>query len=173
MRLAGLVVVPGDHPAVGSDDAVGDLGCASLLAHPGGRADVSVDRQREDGRHPPYARIAVPNPVMVVSSGCFTRCRAAPTSPADPESSGVEATVRLAKAEIVPTDANLLEEYSRFAQLEPACQAAMERFTGRPHALTRRAPVDMLAEERRIYIRSRPSPTGWRSGSPGPCRGRR
>jgi transposase len=41
--------------------------------------------------------------------------------PADPQSKGgVEATVRIAKADLVPTEANLLEQYATFAELEHA-----------------------------------------------------
>ena len=94
------------------------------------------------------ARIAVRNPV-IVSMGVYYGVSIRTCLPADPESKGgVEATVRVAKADIVPTDANLLDEYGSFAELETACQTAMDRFNGRPHTLTRRAPVEMLAEER-------------------------
>jgi len=42
---------------------------------------------------------------------------------ADPESKGgSEATVRIAKADIVPTTANLLEAYDSFSELEAACR---------------------------------------------------
>ena len=41
--------------------------------------------------------------------------------PADLQSKGgVEATVRIAKADLVPTEANLLEQYATFAELEHA-----------------------------------------------------
>jgi transposase len=41
--------------------------------------------------------------------------------PADPQSKGgVEATVRIAKADLLPTEANLLEQYATFAELEHA-----------------------------------------------------
>ena len=42
--------------------------------------------------------------------------------PADPQSKGgAEATVRIAKADLVPTEANLREAYGDFAALEAAC----------------------------------------------------
>jgi hypothetical protein len=54
--------------------------------------------------------------------------------PADPQSKGgAEATVRIAKADLVPTDANLLEEYGRFAELEAACPAFCAEVNARPH----------------------------------------
>jgi hypothetical protein len=68
--------------------------------------------------------------------------------PADPASKGgSESTVKLAKADLVPTDANLLEAYGSFAALEAACASFCEQVNARVHRVTRRAPVDMLAEE--------------------------
>jgi hypothetical protein len=67
---------------------------------------------------------------------------------ADPESKGgSEATVRIAKADLVPTEANLLDEYRSFAELEEACAAAMATFNGRIHSVTRRVPSEALQEE--------------------------
>jgi transposase len=69
--------------------------------------------------------------------------------PADPQSKGgSEATVRIAKADLVPTSANLLAEYRTFAQLEAACREFCEQVNARAHRETRRAPVEALAEER-------------------------
>lgn len=69
--------------------------------------------------------------------------------PADPESKGgSEATVRVAKADLVPTDANLLEDYASFAELVAACRAVADEVNGRPHRETRRIPAEMLVEER-------------------------
>ena len=43
--------------------------------------------------------------------------------PYDPASKGgSESTVKLAKADLVPTDANLLPGYASFAALEAACE---------------------------------------------------
>ena len=69
--------------------------------------------------------------------------------PADPASKGgSESTVKLAKADLVPKDTNLLGEYATFAELEVACEAFCEQVNARVHRVTRRAPVQMLAEER-------------------------
>lgn len=69
--------------------------------------------------------------------------------PADPQSKGgSEATVRIAKADLVPTDHNLRGRYRDFAELESACEAFCEKVNAREHRVTRRAPVLMLAEER-------------------------
>jgi len=68
--------------------------------------------------------------------------------PADPASKGgTEATVRVAKADLVPTEANLLAEYDTFAELFEACDAFGEKVNHRPHRVTRRVPAEMLAEE--------------------------
>jgi transposase len=68
--------------------------------------------------------------------------------PADPESKGgSEATVRIAKADLVPTSANLREGYHSFAELRAEAAVWCEKINARPHRETGRAPVDMLAEE--------------------------
>jgi transposase len=92
--------------------------------------------------------IAVRNP-QIVSVGRHYGLTIATCVPADPQSKGgSEATVRVAKADLVPTDHNLLDEYEDFAALELACQVFCERVNTREHRVTRRPPVVMLAEER-------------------------
>ncbi|MST31931.1 IS21 family transposase [Acidimicrobiaceae bacterium USS-CC1] len=94
------------------------------------------------------ARLAVRNP-KIVSAAVYYGVSVRTCVPADPESKGgSESTVRLAKADVVPTDANLLAAYDTFAALEEACTAAMERFNTRVHAVTRRVPAEMLTVER-------------------------
>lgn len=69
--------------------------------------------------------------------------------PADPASKGgSENAVKIAKADLVPTDANLLAGYDSFAELEAACRVFCEQVNAREHRVTRRAPVEMLGEER-------------------------
>jgi Mu transposase, C-terminal domain len=69
--------------------------------------------------------------------------------PYDPASKGgSESTVKIAKADLVPADANLREEYASFAALEAACLGFCDQVNARPHRITRRAPAEMLAEER-------------------------
>jgi Mu transposase, C-terminal domain len=78
--------------------------------------------------------------------------------PYDPASKGgPESTVKIAKADLVPADANLLPEYGSFAELEQACSAFCELVNARPHRVTRRPPADMLAEEQ---ARLHPVPAG-------------
>lgn len=68
--------------------------------------------------------------------------------PADPASKGgVESSVKLAKADIVPKETNLLPEYASFAAVEAACDAFMEEVNNREHRATRRKPAVMLQEE--------------------------
>lgn len=68
--------------------------------------------------------------------------------PADPASKGgVEASVKVAKADLVPKDTNLRAEYGSFAELEAACESFMGQVNGREHRVTRRRPAVMLAEE--------------------------
>jgi hypothetical protein len=52
------------------------------------------------------------------------------------------------RADLVPTDHNLRDEYDSFAELEAACAAFGERVNAREHRITRRPPALMLAEER-------------------------
>lgn len=69
--------------------------------------------------------------------------------PADPASKGgSENTVKIAKADLVPTQTNLLEQYATFADFEAACEKFCEQVNDRPHRVTRRRPIEMLAEER-------------------------
>ncbi|MEB0307531.1 IS21 family transposase, partial [Cryobacterium sp. 10I1] len=69
--------------------------------------------------------------------------------PADPASKGgVESSVKLAKADIVPKDTNLRPDYASFAEVEAACEAFMAVVNAREHRATRRKPSAMLEEER-------------------------
>ena len=69
--------------------------------------------------------------------------------PADPASKGgTEASVKISKADLVPKDTNLREEYATFAELEAACEEFGQKVNTRAHRVTKRPPVEMLAEER-------------------------
>ena len=93
------------------------------------------------------AGIAVRNP-QVVSFARHYSVTVHTCEPADPASKGgSESTVKIAKADLVPTTANLLEAYGSFAELEAACEQFCEQVNARVHRVTRRAPVEMLAEE--------------------------
>jgi hypothetical protein len=93
------------------------------------------------------AGVPVRNETMVAASNYYgvTICTCVPY---DPESKGgSESSVKIAKADLVPTEANLLDEYRSFGELEAACAAAMATFNGRVHSVTRRIPTEALAEE--------------------------
>jgi transposase len=94
------------------------------------------------------ARIAVRNPKMV-SAAVYYGVSVATCVPYDPESKGgAEATVRLAKADLVPTDTNLRGDYASWVELEAACAAFCDRVNSRPHAVSRRVPAEALEVER-------------------------
>ncbi|MEQ7009315.1 IS21 family transposase [Actinopolymorpha sp. B17G11] len=94
------------------------------------------------------ATIAVRNP-EIVEVGRHYGMTIRTCVPADPQSKGgSEATVRIAKADLVPTEANLVGEFRTFGQLEAACRAFCEHVNDREHRETRRRPVEALAEER-------------------------
>jgi hypothetical protein len=93
------------------------------------------------------AGIPVRNPAAVAFARHYG-LTVATCLPADPATKGgSEATVRIAKADLVPTSANLLPGYSSFADLDQACGSFCGEVNARPHRATRRAPADMLAEE--------------------------
>ncbi|MEU6965480.1 IS21 family transposase [Streptomyces chrestomyceticus] len=93
------------------------------------------------------AGIAVRNPEIVeVARHYGTTIRTC--LPADPETKGgSESTVKIAKADLVPKDVNLREHYQTFGELEAACRAFGEEVNSRIHKVTRRKPVERLAEE--------------------------
>jgi transposase len=124
---------------IGLDRALRAFGAAPTYALTDNERTVSVDQ---------VCGIAVRNP-QIVSVGRHYGLTVATCVPADPESKGgSEATVRIAKADLVSTDHNLRPAYADFAELEAACEAFCERVNTREHRVTRRAPVVMLAEER-------------------------
>lgn len=99
------------------------------------------------------AGIAVRNPAMVAFARHYG-VTVLTCEPADPASKGgSESTVKIAKADLVPKDTNLLEQYGSFAELEAACDAFCQNVNARVHRVTRRAPADMLAQERaRLHV---------------------
>ncbi len=93
------------------------------------------------------ARIAVRHPTMV-EVGRHYGLTLASCVPADPQSKGgSEATVRIASADLVPSEANLLPSYSSFAEFRISCDAFCERVNARPHSATRCPPIERLAQE--------------------------
>ncbi|MFC5744947.1 IS21 family transposase [Actinomadura rugatobispora] len=94
------------------------------------------------------ARVPVRHPQMV-ELGRHYGCVVHTCEPFDPESKGgVENTVKIAKADLVPARANLRARYGGFAELEEACAAWCEQVNLRTHRTTHRSPAAMLEEER-------------------------
>jgi hypothetical protein len=94
------------------------------------------------------AGIAVRNPEIVAVARHYG-CTVATCLPADPESKGgSEATVRIAKADLLPTEVNLREQYASFAELEAACDTFCRDVNARAHRMTGRPPDELLAQER-------------------------
>ena len=99
------------------------------------------------------AGVAVRHPTMV-AAGRHYGATVHSCEPFDPESKGgVEATVKIAKADLVPKDTNLVASYASFAGLVAACEAWCERVNARVHRETGAAPVDRLVAERaRLHV---------------------
>jgi hypothetical protein len=86
---------------------------------------------------------------LIVAAGRHYGITVATCVPADPQSKGgAEATVRLAKRDLVPTEVNLRAAYQSFVELEQACAGWCGQVNARPHRATGRAPAELLAEER-------------------------
>jgi transposase len=121
------------------DRAARVFGGAPTYALTDNERTVSIDH---------IAGTTVRNP-QIVSVARHYGLTVATCVPADPQSKGgSEATVRIAKADLVPTDRNLRGEYEDFAALEAACVEFCDRVNAREHRITRRAPAVILAEER-------------------------
>ncbi len=124
---------------MGLDRALRAFGGVPTYALTDNEKTVSVDH---------VCGIAVRNP-QIVAVGRHYGLSIATCVPCDPQSKGgSEATVRIAKADLVPTDHNLRTEYGSFAELELACVEFCERVNAREHRVTRRAPAVMLGQER-------------------------
>ena len=94
------------------------------------------------------AGMAVRNPQMVAFARHYG-LTVLTCEPADPATKGgSESTVKVAKADLVPKETNLRGEYTSFTELEAACAAFGEQVNNRIHRVTRRAPAEMLEQER-------------------------
>jgi transposase len=93
------------------------------------------------------AGIPVRHPDMV-ALGRHYGCTVATCRPFDPQSKGgTEATVKIAKWDLVPAQANLREQYASFAELEDDCQAWCARVNARIHRESAAVPDQRLAAE--------------------------
>jgi transposase len=99
------------------------------------------------------AGIPVRHPDMV-ALGQHYGCKVETCRPFDPESKGgTEATVKIAKADLVPAQANLRQEYASFAELEADCDAWCERVNARI--------TDAAYERRSLAVTSNIHPSGF------------
>lgn len=126
------------------------LGCLdTMLRRFGGVPTYGLTDNEKTVTVDHIARIAVRHPELV-AFGRHTGLQIATCVVADPQSKGgSEATVRIATADLVPTDANLLAEYASYAALRAACEAWCQEVNARPHRATRCPPIERLAEEQR------------------------
>jgi hypothetical protein len=112
---------------------------------------LSDNERTVTSRH--VARLAVRNP-QIVTAGHYYGVTIATCVPADPESKGgSEATVRIAKEDLVPTEHNLRDDYSSWIELEAACDAFMARVNTRVHRMTGETPAARLERERVLLHR--------------------
>lgn len=122
------------------DETLRRLGGAPTYGLTDNEKTVTIDR---------VAGIPVRHPELV-AAGRHYGIQIVACVPFDPESKGgSEATVRIAKADLVPTAANLLPRYRSFAELREACDAFCTAVNARPHRETRQPPIERLAAERR------------------------
>ncbi|MFE9446096.1 hypothetical protein ACFYO2_45990 [Streptomyces sp. NPDC006602] len=148
LRVAVVVAVSGRDPGLGLHVGhAGGLPGHHVQADRRG-ADLRVDGQREDGdrrahRRDPGAPSADGRrgPALRLPGGQLRALR--------PESKGgAEATVRIAKADLVPTNANLLPAYDSFAELVDACLTCCDAVNSHRHRATGRIPANRLDIER-------------------------
>lgn len=138
------VVIPSWDQTLGSlvlgiDVALRRIGGAPTYLLTDNAKTVTVDR---------IAGLPVRHP-EIVAAGRHYGCKVETCEPFDPESKGgAEHTVKIAKADLVPTTANLLPQYSTFAELADACWSWCERVNARPHRETGLAPNIRLGIER-------------------------
>ncbi|TDC82857.1 IS21 family transposase [Nonomuraea deserti] len=99
------------------------------------------------------AGIAVRHP-QIVAAGRYYGCTVETCVPYDPESKGgVEATVRLAKADLVPTEANLRSQYGSFAELADECRTWCEKINARRHRGSGQIPAEqLLIEQQALHV---------------------
>jgi hypothetical protein len=131
----------GDGPRIGGRKTHRAVGGAPTYLLTDNARTVTMDH---------VAGIPVRHP-EIVALGRHYSCKVETCVPFDPESKGgVEATVKIAKADVVPSGANLLADYGRFAELEDACRRFSERVNARVHRETAAAPAARLAAEREM-----------------------
>jgi len=138
------VVIPTWDRTLGSllaclDATLRQVGGAPTYALTDNERTVTIDR---------IAGIGVRHP-EIVAAGRHYGVEVNACVPFDPESKGgSESTVKIAKADLVPTSANLLPAYASFGELAAACVAFCAGVNARVHRETGARPDDRLAIER-------------------------
>ena len=138
------VVIPTWDRTLGSllaclDTTLRQVGGAPTYALTDNERTVTIDR---------IAGIGVRHP-EIVAAGRHYGVEVNACVPFDPESKGgSESTVKIAKADLDPTSANLLPAYRSFGDLAAACVAFCAGVNARVHRETGRRPSDLLAIER-------------------------
>jgi transposase len=126
------------------DRTLGKIGAVPTYALTDNERTVSMDR---------IAGISVRHP-EVVAFGRHYGLRIVTCVPADPESKGgSESTVRVAKADLVPTECNLLKAFGEFSALVDACEKLEHEVNSREHRESRRVPAEALKEELAVMHR--------------------
>ncbi|WP_367621030.1 IS21 family transposase [Streptomyces olivoreticuli] len=121
----------------------------SMLRAMGGAPTYALTDNEKTVTIERVAGVAVRHP-QIVAAGRHYGLQVHTCVPFDPESKGgSEATVRIAKADLVPTDANLRSEYGSFAELRGACAIFCQQVNNRAHRETGKAPSSMLDIERK------------------------
>ena len=138
------VVIPTWDRTLGSllaclDATLRQIGGAPTYALTDNERTITIERIAGVGvRHP-----------EIVAAGRHYGVEVNACVPFDPESKGgSESTVKIAKADLVPTEANLLPAYPSFGDLASACVAFCATVNARVHRETAARPDDRLAVER-------------------------
>ena len=119
------------------------------------------------------AGIAIRHP-LIVTAGKHYGVTIATCVVADPESKGgSEATVRIAKADLVPTDSNLRPDYESWAELQAACETFMVKVNDASIGSPAAAPSRCSRRNASIFIVFRTGRSPRRSVRPVMCRGPR
>lgn len=124
----------------------------AMLRQVGGAPSYALTDNEKTVTVEHVAGIPVRHP-MIVAAGRHYGLTVHTCIPFDPESKGgSEATVRIAKADLVPTKANLRTGYNSFAELAEACGAFGEKVNNRVHRETNRVPAEaLLVEQGRLH----------------------
>ena len=138
------VVIPTPDRTLGTllaclDTTLRTIGGAPTYALTDNERTITIERIAGVGvRHP-----------EIVAAGRHYGIEVTACVPFDPESKGgSESTVKIAKADLVPTEANLRPAYGSFAELAAACVAFCADVNGRVHRETGARPAERLAIER-------------------------